>query len=530
MKLILVSSVLLIIQCISPAQAWDNDDLEIFDLVDLVNNQNFYTLLGIKQDATLSEIKKAFRGLSVTMHPDKSDAEDANIVFRNLVAVYEVLKDSGKREKYDNVLKNGMPNWRSAVYYYRKARKVGLAEGAFLVFVLTTIAQYVIAWGVYVEKKFTMVKKILFLTLSFSSCNVIFFSQASIFESKAKKVRKSNVDVNLLLNEIPRPSIKNTLPFQIPIGIYKMIVGTPSAIKDSVNLLSEELKKELEKKRLEREEEELMKKLEVEKQREKAERKEGLRKRKEQAAKLMEKTDEELAAYSATIISRKPGFEEIKKLPLNGGIWTDEDLSELARLTKKYPGGTQDRWEIIAETMSRNVSEVTFMAYKLKDNAYHTPGEADKLVENLNKELSKKIKTKSVAVDQSSNEKTWTQEQQKALEAAIQKYPKRGNEDRWTKIANSVPGKTKEECQTRYKYLVELVKKQKEAKEKEEKAAETEREIAELLQEPENQNDDDDDEVSEMQMGGGKKKNRRKEKKKNVDYYAEDYSDEDESD
>ncbi len=304
-----------------------------------------------------------------------------------------------------------------------------------------------------------------------------------------------------------------------------MIVGTPSALKESVNIISEELKKELEKKKLEKEEEELMKKLEAEKQREKAERKEGLRKRKEQASKLQEKTDEELAAYSATIISRKAGAEEIKKVPISGGLWTDDDLVELTRLTKKYPGGTVDRWEIIAEAMGRNVSEVTFMAYKLKDNIYQTPGETDKLMDNINKEINKKIKTKST--DNSASEKNWTQEQQKALEAAIQKYPKKGNEDRWVKIANSVPGKTKEECQARYKYLVELVKKQKEEKEKKE-----EEEVAAEQPEIIDSNAGEVEEeplVVQNTQGGGKKRNKRKDKKKNVDYYAEDYSDEEEN-
>jgi DnaJ family protein C protein 1 len=164
------------------------------------------------------------------------------------------------------------------------------------------------------------------------------------------------------------------------------------------------------------------------------------------------------------------------------------------------------------------------MAYKLKDNIYQTPGETDKLVENINKELQKKAKTKPT--DQSASEKHWTQEQQKALEAAIQKYPKKGNEDRWAKIASGVPGKTKEECQARYKYLVELVKKQKEEKEKEqaieEKSQKENLQVEEeevIEEEPQKAQDD----------GRGKKRNKRKEKKKNVDYYADDYSDEDEN-
>lgn len=172
MKLVLISALILFTHLVSPAYAWDNDDLEIFDLVELVN-QNFYDLMGIKQDASLSEIKRAFRGLSIVLHPDKNDADDANEKFRNLVSVYDVLKDSSKREKYDSVLKNGMPNWRSAVYYYRKARKMGLAESAILIFVITTICQYIVSWGVYMEKKYTMVKK----KYTFYEFDLIFYEQ-----------------------------------------------------------------------------------------------------------------------------------------------------------------------------------------------------------------------------------------------------------------------------------------------------------------------------------------------------------------
>lgn len=53
----------------------------------------------LSQDASAAEIRKAFRALSIVLHPDKNDAEDANVQFRNLVSVYEVLKDSSKREK-----------------------------------------------------------------------------------------------------------------------------------------------------------------------------------------------------------------------------------------------------------------------------------------------------------------------------------------------------------------------------------------------------------------------------------------------
>lgn len=82
-----------------------------------------------------------------------------------------------------------------------------------------------------------------------------------------------------------------------------------------------------------------MKKLEDERLREKEDRKEGLRRRKEQRAKLHQKTDEELAGYEALSNKTNKGpVGDIVKAPLNGGLWTDDDLTELVRLTKKYPG------------------------------------------------------------------------------------------------------------------------------------------------------------------------------------------------
>lgn len=61
------------------------------------------------------------------------------------------------------------------------------------------------------------------------------------------------------------------------------------------------------------------------------------------------------------------------------------------------------------------------------------------------------------------SEEPWTQNQQKLLELALQQYP-RGSSDRWDKIAKCVPSKSKEDCIARYKLLVELVQKKKQAR------------------------------------------------------------------
>jgi DnaJ family protein C protein 1 len=58
-------------------------------------------------------------------------------------------------------------------------------------------------------------------------------------------------------------------------------------------------------------------------------------------------------------------------------------------------------------------------------------------------------------------EEHWSLQQQKALEAALVQFPK-GATERWERIANKVPVKTKDQCILRFKTLAEMVKKKKE--------------------------------------------------------------------
>jgi molecular chaperone DnaJ len=63
--------------------------------------REYYEILGVARDAGESEIKKAFRRLARELHPDVSDAPDAEERFREVVEAYEVLSKSETRELYD---------------------------------------------------------------------------------------------------------------------------------------------------------------------------------------------------------------------------------------------------------------------------------------------------------------------------------------------------------------------------------------------------------------------------------------------
>ena len=61
-----------------------------------------------QRGATDAEIKRAFRGLARELHPDVSDAPDAEERFREVVEAYEVLSNAERRELYDRYGHEGL--------------------------------------------------------------------------------------------------------------------------------------------------------------------------------------------------------------------------------------------------------------------------------------------------------------------------------------------------------------------------------------------------------------------------------------
>ena len=84
------------------------------------------------------------------------------VVYIQLVAVYEVLKDERKRTRYNEILISGLPDWRMPVYYYRRVRKLGLLELSIVLLIISTVGHFLVIWSVYLEKKFVTVSEKLY--------------------------------------------------------------------------------------------------------------------------------------------------------------------------------------------------------------------------------------------------------------------------------------------------------------------------------------------------------------------------------
>uniref|UniRef100_A0A8C7XJX5 DnaJ (Hsp40) homolog, subfamily C, member 1 n=1 Tax=Oryzias sinensis TaxID=183150 RepID=A0A8C7XJX5_9TELE len=483
-----------------PLTAWDAD-LELFDLVEEIP-QTFYQFMNLDQDAAPAEIKKAYRRLSLSLHPDKNKDENAETQFRQvraanpnqripqtgadcwffvglqLVAIYEVLKDEERRRRYDDILVNGLPDWRQPVFYYRRVRKMSNAELGFLLFLILTVGHYAVIWSIYLEKQLDEL-----------------LSKKK--KDKKKKMNSRPVDDLRCIGQDQternqeRPHWQDILPLKLSIWLYLSIKNLPQTLQE-VKQYYEEYQQ------MKRQQEE-----EAASEQEVAPREKRTKVRKPKVEFPVYEIPADSQNYQ--MYDQATSIEEIedqmddwlqdgKASKKKASAWTEEEMSLLSRLMGKFPGGSPGRWEKIAHELGRSVSDVTAKVKQVKDNVNHTPGlvKFSDLKGHHGKPLPAHDSVPGVGVEQEQEEtqkdaalparrrnkegaeakvrsrrqrdfdpnavereeaepqdnvekshaSTWTQNQQKLLELALQQFP-RGTAERWDRIAKVVPGKTK---------------------------------------------------------------------------------------
>merc|ERR1712032_1125654 len=157
--------------------------------------------------------------------------------------------------------------------------------------------------------------------------------------------------------------------------------------------------------------------------------------------------------------------------------WTPEEITALTKALAKFPVGTRDRYERVADIVStRTVKEIIAQTNLAKSETAKEQVITKQDAFTRFKQTKKEPKQQNVSEPSPSvveptpvpvkEEPTapvapeeWSPEEQKLLEAAMKKYNAKET-DRWTKIAGEVPGRSKADCVKRYKYLVEFFKSQ----------------------------------------------------------------------
>jgi len=91
---------------------------------------NYYEELDIKEDETISGIKRAYRRLAKKYHPDKNpDDERAARRFVRIATAYETLADEEKRKEYDESLyARGSRNVKNQTPHHQTVSSMNMSD------------------------------------------------------------------------------------------------------------------------------------------------------------------------------------------------------------------------------------------------------------------------------------------------------------------------------------------------------------------------------------------------------------------
>ncbi|KAL5278168.1 DNAJC2 family protein [Megaselia abdita] len=212
--------------------------------------------------------------------------------------------------------------------------------------------------------------------------------------------------------------------------------------------------------------------------------------------------DQKLKEEREGLVQQKKGEGDSKPVE-KAHTWNPENMQLLIKAVNLFPAGTAQRWEVIAaflnqhsptaqtkkfhpkdvlnkakslqqsdfskSTLKTAANEAAFATFE-KSKKVDSKIAAEKMEATVNLEAKDNVENKSSTANQKQTAApattkapvVWSKEEQSLLEQAIKTYPV-STADRWDKIAECIPNKTKKDCLRRVKELVDLVNSKKEA-------------------------------------------------------------------
>lgn len=348
------------------------------------------------------------------------------------MSVYEALKTDKTRKRYDQVLIEGLPDWRhGARYYFRRARKLSTMELSVFISIIISVGHYFVLWASHFEKR---------LTLEDRMSEV----KKKLDKKRAKRAYKGSEldDIDAQLQEcydtLPSPVLKDTLPYRFVMLLVNTVIGLPAFV-------SEKLKKK--EPVVESEEEEVLA---------------PRRSNKEHLDLNPKKIEKSSIKLESSTLQEKKQSSEDESTRKNSREWTDKDKSELIKAVNKFPAGTPNRWNKIADVMDRQPQDCISMDKQIRtnftsNNYLNNSTWSEKKTTVLN---HKEAPEPTVKLDENFNETSdkWTQDQQAKFEKALKDFNK-DMPNRWDRIAEQVDHKTKVNqlnISVRYKFLTIL--------------------------------------------------------------------------